>query len=155
MKFLSILFAVFLLASISEGRKAHGGGPYRASDGGYRGLGFPAMQSEGLNNKLANALTGMGCTVSSHYGVAASPNKNGASCHLKGLAIDLVSLNCRNSKSNEQNLRDLAYKLGATFGTWGSLSYTICYKEIGKKFCRPGHDEHLHFGAKESRGCPP
>jgi four helix bundle protein len=104
------------------------------------------------------ALGNMGCWVEEHLGVQGNAaHQKTASCHNRGLAIDIKRLGCEGSRarySNDENLRYLARSLGAWFGFVGSLTHTICYKDIGAGFCRGGHGGHLHFGAKEGLGCP-
>lgn len=120
--------------------------------------GFPQLACQSLTNTLQSAIESMGCTIGSYSGHNGSDeaHKKTGSCHNRGRAIDIESIHCtgdRAKNTKEENLRALAKKLGAYFGRFGSLTHTICYKDIGSATCRPGHDQHLHFGAKESRNC--
>lgn len=144
---LTVLATLFSSANVFAAKDKDGGGQN-----------VPKMACQSLTNHLRAKLQSMGCRLggySGHNGSDEAHKKTG-SCHNRGRAIDIESIVCtgdRANKSKEENLRDLAWKLGAMFGRFGSLTYTICYKDIGKSFCRPGHDQHLHFGAKESRNC--
>lgn len=148
-----LALAIYLCFGTSTAQAYKGG-----KGNGYQGKGFPAMQSSTLNSQLSRALGNMGCWVEEHLGVQGNAaHQKTASCHNRGLAIDIKRLGCEGSRarySNDENLRYLARSLGAWFGFVGSLTHTICYKDIGAGFCRGGHGGHLHFGAKEGLGCP-
>lgn len=137
-KLLIPLFALFLSV------------PTIAGTGNISPYGFKYMQGSRLNSNLESALKSIGCRVSGYSGVtgvsADHHKKNPTSCHEVGMAIDISSLSCNNSRSNVENMWALYDSLGGLTGSFGTL--LVCYKDKGR--CKAGsHDNHLHFGAAE------
>jgi hypothetical protein len=128
--------------------------PTIAGKGDMSPYGFKYLQGSRLNNNLETALKKIGCRVRSFSGVtgvsAAHHKANPTSCHEVGMAIDIASLSCDNSRSNEENLWALFDALVGYTGSFGTV--LVCYKEGGR--CKPGaHDHHLHYGAAEWLFC--
>lgn len=104
-----------------------------------------------LQKHIQETLLEMGCRIpkGGHLGVKASAKhslQNPSSCHEVSAAIDIKTLSCVNNNLNEQNLHDFALAVDG-------IGITVCYKEIGKSICLPGHDQHVHVGRVECTGC--
>lgn len=66
------------------------------------------------------------------------------------MAIDIHKLNCKNDKSNSENLEALYHELPGYI----SLGATVkCYKDLNENCSAEDHANHLHFGAAQWNGC--